>query len=81
LTLLHGPETRICGFAGVFEELSNGMAVVGVKATAKGCESPYSFVLAPSNAARGNFPGSPLAPPIANEPSKPTQTSALKYLR
>ena len=31
---------------------------------AKGCESPYSFVLAPSNAARGYFPGSPLAPPF-----------------
>ena len=57
------------------------MAVVCERAIAKGCESPYYFVLAPSNAARGNFPGSPLAPPIANAPSNHQPKRATKHLR
>src|ERR1044072_7312503 len=38
--------------------------------SAKGDEPPYNTVLAPSIAARGNFPGHPLAPPLENLSSK-----------
>ncbi len=39
------------------------MAVVLAKSTAKGCESPYVYVLAPSNAARG-FSRPPFGTPL-----------------
>jgi hypothetical protein len=56
--------TRFLVFAEVFDNWGIGMAVVHTRATAKGCESPYAYVLAPSNAARG-FSRLPFGTPLS----------------
>ena len=52
-------------FAGVFDNRGDGIAVVDTTATSQRARVALFNVLAPSNAARGIFPGSPLAPPNA----------------
>jgi len=63
LTLFVTAKKQSVDFAGVFDNRGDGIAVVDTTATSQRARVALFNVLAPSNAARGIFPGSPLAPP------------------